>query len=135
MPTFLILCVDDLDGEIWREIVGYKNKYYVSNYGRIKSYYRKKPIILKQSVNSKGYLRVRLSINGKNKWHLVHRIVAKSFINNDNPVENNTVHHLNRDRKDNKVSNLQWLSLKDNIRESRTKQNAGNIRKPKDDNN
>lgn len=51
--------IKDLEGEVWKAIEGY-NGYYISNYGRCKSYKHKKAKLLKTSLNSNGYPRVAL---------------------------------------------------------------------------
>jgi hypothetical protein len=71
-------CIDnttDLNGEEWRQIQGTSGKYFVSNYGRVKSLCKYSAIILKQYQKSNGYYVVR--INGKNT--MVHRLVALAF--------------------------------------------------------
>lgn len=73
--------------------------------GRIKNYNGKE---LNQAMNQDGYAIVHLNKNGITKIRKVHRLVAGAFIPNpDNLPE---VHHLNHDRKDNRVENLQWVT-------------------------
>lgn len=95
--------------EQWRNVVGYNGNYQVSNYGRIK----RNEHILKPDYNSSGYLRVGLRRNGKTKKELIHRLVAEVFL--DNPFNLPVVNHINEDKEDNRVSNLQWSSIKDNL--------------------
>lgn len=95
--------------EQWRNIVGYNGNYQVSNYGRIK----RNEHILKPDYNSSGYLRVGLRKDGKTKKELIHRLVAEAFL--DNPSNLPVVNHINEDKEDNRVSNLQWSSVKDNL--------------------
>jgi len=66
------LSLENINGEIWKEICGYDSDYFVSNLGRVKSFkYDKKTNtdvrILKQIENNRGYLQVSLSKNGKPK--------------------------------------------------------------------
>ena len=70
--------IQDLEGEIWKPIVGYEGYYEVSNKGRVKSL--RNNIILKQSVSKNGYYCVRLSINNKPKTFFVHQVVYETFI-------------------------------------------------------
>lgn len=107
----------DLDGEVWKPVILDRNDinvsgYYVSNLGRIKSYKGYVACILKQYTNKQGYYCVK--IDGKNLR--VHRLVAYAFIPNDNKTEKNTVDHKDGDKSNNKSTNLQWMSLIDNIR-------------------
>lgn len=95
--------------EVWKEIKGYPD-YKVSNLGRIKSFKLKEPKLIKP--RDKGYLYVSLYDGIKSKNFYVHRLVAIHFI--DNPENKRTVNHINEDKKDNRVDNLEWLSSKEN---------------------
>ena len=115
--------IDDLDGEIWKPIKGYNNKYFISNLARVKSLKRHQATILRQRQNSSGYYRVELWKNGKRKPVSVSRLVAIAFVPNDDPLYKTTVHHINEDKSLNLPENLQWLSLSDNIRAHYANQN------------
>lgn len=106
----------DYEGETWKYIDGYDHKYLISNYGRVKSLKGKKERLLRQYENNAGYLRVGLTSHGKTKYYFVHRLVAIAFIKNDDPKEKQTVDHIDGDKHNNCDTNLQWLSLADNIR-------------------
>ena len=105
--------------EIWRTAVYddilYEGLYKVSNLGRILSLnYRNtgKPGLMNPSKDRGGYLHVVLSKNGKPKTCKVHRIVAQTFIlNPDNLPE---INHIDEDKTNNRVDNLEWKSHKDN---------------------
>ena len=107
--------IEDIDGEVWKPIKGYNNKYYISCFGRVKSYKYKTAQLLTPSLNSKGYPRVALYKNGERKYYLIHRLVALAFVPNDDPLSKTTVDHKNRVKTDASYINLQWLSLSDNI--------------------
>lgn len=71
--------LQDLDGEQWRNIEGFPS-YQVSNYGRIKSFKKRKPRLLRAFPNNYGYWRVALTDPfGKSKHLLVSRLVAAAF--------------------------------------------------------
>lgn len=72
--------IDSLPGEIWKDTDYYG--YQVSNKGRVKSTF--KNIIKSQQIINSGYYTVTFSVNGKSKGLLVHRLVAKAFIDNPN---------------------------------------------------
>lgn len=101
--------------EIWKDIKGYEGKYQVSNLGNVKSITRKDSRgntvngrIMKQETTKLGYKRVQL-LNGsrKDKAHkLVHRLVAEAFIQNINNYS--CINHINEDKTDNRVENLEW---------------------------
>ena len=60
-----------------------------------------------------GYLRVGLSIGkGKTKHEKIHRLVARTYI--PNPENKPQVNHINEIRTDNNVSNLEWVTAKEN---------------------
>ena len=54
--------------------------------------------------------------DGHRRTYLVHQLVALSFIPNDNPIEKDTVDHIDMDKTNNRVENLRWLSRADNAR-------------------
>lgn len=108
--------MENEEKEIWRDVAGYEGLYQGSNLGRVKSLERKvKKLngyrtvsykILKQYKDTQGYLYVRLSKDGKAKNIKVHRLVAEAFI--DNPYNLPEVNHINEDKTDNRLENLEF---------------------------
>ena len=99
-----------LDKVVWKPIEGYKN-YSVSNTGVVRNTTTRKDLIFAKDKD--GYLYSTLSKNGKTQKFRVHRLVAMAFIPNPNNFE--TVDHINGNKEDKNVSNLQWLSNGDNL--------------------
>lgn len=102
--------------EIWKDIEGYPG-YQVSNMGRVKSLvkaYRREEKILKGSPNTTGYILVQLYPEPcKRKSLLVHRLVMMTF--QPNPVTDELeVNHKDLDTTNNKMSNLEWVTEKEN---------------------
>lgn len=105
--------------EEWRPIPNYIGYYEVSNIGNVRSVDRlvtysngvqrvHKGKILKQDINYKGYHRVRLQKDGKSKSFSVHRLVALAFIPNPNSLPQ--VNHIDENKSNNCVSNLEWCT-------------------------
>ena len=96
----------------WKAIDCYEGLYEVSDLGRVKSLKYGKEKILKPGRGLNGYLQVSLYKDGKAKPYKVHRLVAKAFIPNPNHLE--TINHKDEVKTNNKVGNLEWMSIKDN---------------------
>lgn len=94
----------------WRDVVGYEGLYKVSAEGDIKSIRSNK--ILSPDTNQDGYKRVSLYKNKASKHYSVHRLVAQAFI--PNPDNLPQVNHIDEDKSNNCVSNLEWITPKDN---------------------
>ena len=99
--------------EIWKEIEGFDGKLLVSNRGRIKSELRN-GTILKSQVDAKGYHRVRVTVNRVKRTLKVHREVAKAFI--PNPRGLPQVNHIDGNKSNNSVDNLEWVTPSENTR-------------------
>lgn len=98
--------------EEWRWIKGYENLYKISNKGIIKSYHRT-PKIMKLSLTPDGYRYINLSRLGESNKFRVHRLVAQTFIENKNNLPE--VNHIDEDKNNNCVSNLEWCTHEYNM--------------------
>ena len=98
-------------GEIWQDVNGYESGYQISNLGRVLS--KKRGLIVATRINHNGYRILNLSKNGKLTFPRVHRLMAQHFIPNTN-AEYCLVDHIDRNRLNNTLSNLRWVSPKMN---------------------
>lgn len=109
--------------EVWKDIKGYEGLYQVSNFGRVKRLdrFRKhwkgglslyKECFLKGTLNNNGYLNVKLYKCGLKKTISIHRLVALSFILNKNELKE--VNHIDCNKINNTVSNLEWVTKREN---------------------
>lgn len=96
--------------EEWRDVVGYEEKYEVSNCGNVRSF--KTKILLNPPLTPKGYVRVSL-YNKKSKNYLVHRLVAEAFI--PNPDNKPFINHIDGNKENNRISNLEWTTSSENL--------------------
>ena len=97
--------------EVFKDIEGYEGLYQVSNYGNVLSVKRNK--FLKPAEQCCGYYQIALSKKCIVKSFLVHRLVAQAFL--ENPDNLPVVNHLDENRKNNNVSNLEWCTVEHNI--------------------
>ena len=113
--------------EIWRDINDFKGLYQVSNLGRVRSIDRMtiyctgakritKGMILSISKNKLGYPQVNLSNKDRSYSRRVHRLVANAFI--ENPKKYKEINHIDGNKENNTVSNLEWCDRSYNIKHS-----------------
>lgn len=98
------------------EFTGQDKTYLISNYGRVISLYfnKTKEIAPFEQSGKRKYQRVKLSINKKRYVHLVHRLVAETFI--PNTEYKPEVNHINGIKNDNRASNLEWVTRGENLK-------------------
>jgi len=122
--------------EEWREIKGYEGMYEISNLGRVKSLSREivnerrsyvsREIILALNKSQTGYLLVALNKQGKRKTFKVHKLVAIAFLNHTPNGSEKVIDHINGDKLDNRVCNLEIVSCRENsIRASKNTKGVG----------
>ena len=96
-----------LSGEVWTRAKGVSSRYYASNMGRLLTLSWKgarTPAVIRPAKDAAGYLRTVLD----GRTIKVHRIIAQTFL--EKPATMDTVNHLNGDRDDNRVENLEWCT-------------------------
>lgn len=111
--------------EEWRDIKGYEGQYQVSSLGRVKSLERcyswgrkdkaqtcMPEHIMRPQDNRRGYLQVHLRRPGEHKKFTVHQLVALAFL--PNPECKRLVNHLDSNRKNNNLTNLEWATDSEN---------------------
>ena len=108
------------DQELWKPIKGY-SFYEVSNLGNVRSVDRfdslkrfRNGTELKKYKSREGYYRVNLYKNGVGKSHQIHQLVAENFLNHKRNYYSSVVDHINNIKTDNRVSNLQILTNREN---------------------
>jgi hypothetical protein len=110
--------------EIWKDVIGYEGLYQVSNFGQVKalprikiakgSYWTSEKILKPGSDD--GYQKVVLTKNGIRSTKKVHRLVASAFYGEYKEL---SVNHIDSNRANNRIENLEWVTHLENIRHAR----------------
>ena len=112
--------------EIWKDIKGYEGKYQISNLGNVRALdyyaktYRGKRLKRAKQVaitdNGAGYKIASLNKENKRKNFYIHRLVAEAFLENPNKFPH--VNHKDYNKANNTLENLEWITIKENVRYS-----------------
>jgi len=107
-----------MNEEIFKELTWTDGRYYVSNYGNVKSVggkknKRKKYTIMKTQINNNGYKFLKLFYNGKHHTFLVHRLVAIAFMGEHEGMD---INHKDGNKLNNRLENLEWCTRKENMK-------------------
>ena len=105
-----------MNAEQWKDVEGYEGLYQISSYGRVRSLPRKGTDgrTIRDSLGNSGYLQTHLCKNGKSKTIMVHRLVARHFV--ENPDNLPEVNHIDEDKTNNHASNLEWCTRIQNVK-------------------
>ena len=120
---------DDIVKEVWKPIVDYEGYYEISSFGRVKSVartvehpslvngakYKSIPERIRKPNIMKGYHCVALIKEGKAKVFRIHRLVIEHF-GKARPSEEHQVNHIDGDKSNNHIENLEWVTPKENTR-------------------
>ena len=107
--------------EVWKPIVGYEGIYEVSNFGNVRSFKCKNVKIFKLSYNKLNYVTVTLHLNGKQKTRAVHQLVAEAFLGHTPCGHELVIDHINDNKSDNRLENLQIVTTRFNCRKTQGK--------------
>lgn len=117
--------------EIWKDVIGYEGLYKVSNLGKVKSLpkvwntsnggtrWHNGKILSPYILN--GYNSVGLCKNGKSRTFLVHQLVAQSFLKHTPCRHKLVIDHINDNKLDNRVQNLQIVTARFNVHKTQGK--------------
>lgn len=100
---------------MWKDIKGYEGYYQVSDKGQVRRFYKDRYPKLLKNRPSANYYTVSLSKNCEKKTFAVHRLVAEAFL--EKPVTNEPleVNHKDGNKLNNNVSNLEWVTQRENL--------------------
>jgi hypothetical protein len=111
------------EDEVWKDIEGYVGLYQISSYGRVRSLDRevmyeekcklRKGKVLTLQSDSYGYHVTNLNKEKKRKEHKVHRLLSQAFI--PNPFNKPYINHIDGDKQNNNLNNLEWCTPKENM--------------------
>jgi len=109
--------INVMQEEIWKDVISYEGLYQVSNLGRVKSLKRnrvKKDRILKPQSNTDNYLMITLCSDRNRITRTIHQLVCESFLNHTPNGNTLVVNHKNFIRTDNRLDNLEIVSMREN---------------------
>ncbi|AUO79145.1 endonuclease [Salinibacter phage M8CRM-1] len=104
--------------------VNTEGDYYVTDDGRVISIKSGSPKVLKPWIHPDGYERIHLYLEDGREKQYVHRLVAFAFV--EGYFKNAEVNHKNGDKRDNRPSNLEWITKAENVRHA----HRNSFRKP-----
>lgn len=113
--------------EVFKDIVGYEGIYKISNLGKVKSLKRKGCLtdrLLNPCLNNRGYLTLILSKDNEKKRHTVHQLVCASFLNHTPCGYELVINHIDFNKINNHVSNLEIVTNRENTNQKHLKSSS-----------
>ena len=104
--------IEEIEGEKWIKISKNNKEFYISNYGRVKRQYHSIYRLENLNYRRDGYV---VYICNKKEF-MVHILVAETFI--DNPDKLLIINHIDNNKHNNKIDNLEWITHSDNMKHS-----------------
>jgi len=95
-----------IDGEIWKDVVGYEGVYEVSDHGRVRRV--RTGLVLSPGRDKKGYTNVGLCVDGKPIRVKVHHLVMEAFVGKR--PNGLVINHIDENPRNNHVSNLEYVT-------------------------
>ena len=112
-----------MENEIWKPIPNYEG-YEVSNYGRVKSLKLGRELILKPKDDFRGYFNIQLWVKNRKKTFKIHQLVAMAFLGHKPNGQILVVNHINFDKKDNRLENLEVVTQRENANKKHIKSSS-----------
>ena len=103
----------NFNNETWKPVKEFEKLYEVSDKGRIRNSRGK---ILKTYRNNSGYHCIKFTVNNQRTHHLLHRLIASTFLTPD--IHQVEVNHINENKDDNTLTNLEWCTRSHNKQHS-----------------
>lgn len=104
-----------MDIKEWHPIPNYEGLYEINMAGQIRSLHKRNyQNLIKQKIDRAGYITVTLCKKGKSSTYFMHRLLAITYI--PNPTNRPQINHINGNKLDNSLENLEWVTPQENIK-------------------